>query len=298
MENKKTCFIVTPIGPDNSDIRRAAEGIIDALIQPILDKLNFEVNVAHRMSSPGSINKQIITRILNDDLVIVNLTGLNPNVMYELAVRHAVRKPLVQICEKGTKLPFDITDERTIFYTNDMFGVVEIKESLDHMIKEAMEDDTPDNPIYRATMDDKILKAVEETDPEKFDILKRMDELESKLVMKFNNISNFQATPDARNGVVTMSDEYSRCIITLDLIDDELDIYKTLRDVRKVTGVSFQYRSAKLMKTNGLRLILLFPSEVSKDSIDYVLNVFENEIVGRALITSSSRKKVNKLADF
>jgi hypothetical protein len=114
----KSCFIITPIGGDNTEIRRAAEGVIDAVIIPTLIEIGFKeenIRVAHRMPNPGAINRQVITRILEDDLAIVNLTGLNANVMYELAVRHAVRKPVVQICEYGTKLPFDITEERTIF---------------------------------------------------------------------------------------------------------------------------------------------------------------------------------------
>lgn len=182
MSDKKKCFIITPIGDDNTEIRRAAEGVIDAVIQPILNDLGFEVSVAHRMYSTGSITRQLLSRILNDELVIANLTGLNPNVMYELAVRHSVRKPLIQICEKGTRLPFDITEERTLFFTNDMAGVVEIRENFKFMVEEAMRDIEPDNPVYRATEETMILKAVEKQDPEKFNLLKRMDEIEENII--------------------------------------------------------------------------------------------------------------------
>jgi len=47
----------------------------------------FEIIVPHEISASGSINKDIITNIYNDELVIANLTGLNPNVMYELSFR-------------------------------------------------------------------------------------------------------------------------------------------------------------------------------------------------------------------
>lgn len=184
----KTCFIVTPIGGDNTDVRRSAEGAIDAVIIPLLTKLGFEkenINVAHRMSQSGSINKQLITRILEDDLVIVNLTELNPNVMYELAVRHAVRKPVVQICEHGTNLPFDITDERTIFYTNDMTGVLELKKNLLPLIKTALEEEEIDNPIYRAITSSTIMKDVQVTEPEKY-LVERLDLLEERLANTIN----------------------------------------------------------------------------------------------------------------
>ncbi|WP_051620976.1 hypothetical protein [Paenibacillus sp. UNC451MF] len=190
----KKCFIVTPIGGDNTDIRRAAEGVIDAVIMPLLIEFGFEpanITVAHRMPHPGSINKQVITRILEDDIVIANLTNLNPNVMYELAVRHASRKPVIQICEQGTRLPFDIIEERTIFYTNDMLGTVQLKEGLSSTIAEILKGDhQPDNPIYRV-IESNLIQNADLKDADKY-MISRLDQLEGvilKLVNKNNKIS-------------------------------------------------------------------------------------------------------------
>lgn len=178
---KKTCFIITPISETGSDIRREAEGVIDAVINPVLKELNFDVEVAHRISESGSITKQIIRRIINSDLVIANLTGLNPNVMYELAIRHAARKPVIQLIDKDMILPFDINDERTIFYKNDMLGVVELKQKLKTMIDSALNEEFPDNPIYRAIESELILETVKESEPEKYIILKKLEEMEDKI---------------------------------------------------------------------------------------------------------------------
>ena len=150
----KTCFIITPIGPDKSEIRRHTDGVITSVLKPLLTEvLGFDkVEAAHDIAHSGSINTQVMNAVIDSDLVIANLTSLNPNVMYELAVRHATQKPIIHLCAKdGTKLPFDIVDQRTIFYSNDMLGVDELKNSLLNFLSGIVYDmKLTDNPIYNS----------------------------------------------------------------------------------------------------------------------------------------------------
>lgn len=176
-DTKKSCFIVTPIGDDGTVIRRSTDGLVDAVLEPLLDELGFKVHVAHRMAHAGSITTQVINHLLEDDLVIANLTGLNPNVMYELAVRHAKRLPVVTIALKGTILPFDLVTERTAFYTDDFAGTVELRVKLRSAVESAMLEDKPDNPIYRAAKSEAVMQKVEGGSIEKL-ILDRFDAME------------------------------------------------------------------------------------------------------------------------
>ena len=127
--DKKRCFIIKPIGNDNDSIRRHIDGIIDAAIKPALEP-DYEVVAAHKITETGTITKQIIKEIYQDELAIANLTGNNPNVMYELAVRYCLGKPVLTIAEKGTSLPFDVMPERTIFYINDPKGSLDLKAAI------------------------------------------------------------------------------------------------------------------------------------------------------------------------
>jgi hypothetical protein len=176
----KICFIVTPIGPDSSATRRAADGLIHAVIEPTLAQLGFKALVAHRIDAPGSITRQVIEQLLSAELVVANLTELNPNVMYEVAVRHCTGLPIVVLAEHGTKLPFDLSDERTVFYHNDMHGAVDVRPSLEKAIKSALELPEADNPVYRAARG-KVMRDVASTTDSNAYILERLDEMETSM---------------------------------------------------------------------------------------------------------------------
>lgn len=134
-DSNKKCFIITQIGSEESSTFRKAKGVIESVIKPVLQKYNFmDIKPSYEIMESGMIGNQIIDRIINDDLVVANLTGNNPNVMYELAIRHATAKPIIHICEKGTILPFDIKDSRTIFYTDDMYGTQELKTDFEKFV--------------------------------------------------------------------------------------------------------------------------------------------------------------------
>ena len=179
----KKCFIVTPLGAVGSETRKKAEGVIDSVLRPVLEKdFKYEVIVPHEIDQLGSITQQIIIHLLNDELVIANLTGLNPNVMYELAVRHAARKAVVCIAEEGTVLPFDIAAERIAFYDDKMAGVNILKKKLAGAIESAEQDQEHDNPIYRAKMGFEMQKVVVEkaTSTEDY-MFKMIEEMQSML---------------------------------------------------------------------------------------------------------------------
>jgi len=179
----KKCFIITPIGDEGSNTRRCIDGLISSVIKPTLRAMGYTVHVAHEIDIPGSITKQVIEHLLEDEMVIANLTSLNANVMYELAVRHAKRLPVVSLAEKGTDLPFDISDERTIFFSNDMKGVEELKPALEKAIEEAEKEEAPDNPIYRAAQAHIMRLQIEESgSPGDKYLHQRLDRIERALL--------------------------------------------------------------------------------------------------------------------
>lgn len=183
---KKNCFIVTPIGGADSSVRRATDGLISSVLKPVLSDLGYEVHVAHEISLTGSITRQVVQHLLDDDLVVANLTTLNPNVMYELAVRHCVGKPVITIAENGTGLPFDIAEERTIFYTNDMRGVVELVASIRQVVLANEAKPLVDNPVLRVREHKVLVETLDQGDANEI-LADRLDNIEELLVDLVNS---------------------------------------------------------------------------------------------------------------
>lgn len=204
---KKSCFVVTPIGEEGSEIRNHAMGVIDSVLRPELKNLDYNVIVPHEMNKPGSITNQVIEHLLNDDLVIANLTTLNGNVMYELAVRHAVKLPVITIAEKGTKIPFDIGTERTIMYSNDLAGYPSLKERVLKALSHIHEDQSIiDNPIYRSK-ENSIIREIQLPSNKEDIILKKLSSLERIVneYMPTNNVNNRILVHGSRSGITTQS---------------------------------------------------------------------------------------------
>ncbi|NOH04198.1 MAG: hypothetical protein HND47_20605 [Chloroflexi bacterium] len=113
---EKTCFLICPIGDEGSDIRKAADDLMDLIVIPALEKFDFEVVRADKIPRPSLITSDIIQLVQNAELCIIDLTGSNPNVFYECGRRHETGKPFIQLINKGERLPFDVSGIRTIPY--------------------------------------------------------------------------------------------------------------------------------------------------------------------------------------
>src|SRR5262245_39747555 len=116
MKRKRSCFLISPIGDEGSDIRKNANDLFELIVVPALQLFDFEVIRADKIPRPSVITTDIIQLVQTSDLCIMDLTGSNPNVFYECGRRHETAKPFIQLIRKGEKLPFDVSGIRTIEY--------------------------------------------------------------------------------------------------------------------------------------------------------------------------------------
>ena len=139
----KSCFVISPIGNDGTEIRRQADDVFDFIIKPVLLSLGYQCPIrADKTGKPGMIGEEIVNYILDADLVIADLSHHNPNVFYELAIRHALRKPIIHMIYHEESIPFDVIQFRCIKYNHRDLRYtehtkIELWESVQHFIRDA-----------------------------------------------------------------------------------------------------------------------------------------------------------------
>jgi hypothetical protein len=149
---EKLCFVIAPIGDPGTPIRKHSDQVFKSIIAPATGAHGYVATRAHEIPEPGTITSEVIQRLLDASLVVADLTTRNPNVFYELAIRHAIRKPLVQLIDIAEPIPFDVATARTIKFTlSDPDSVASAREEVGRHIQ-AVERDPAlvDNPISTA----------------------------------------------------------------------------------------------------------------------------------------------------
>lgn len=146
-----TCFVIMPIGSQTiGDITLSEDQLREKynyIIKEAILKADptLEVIRADEELNPGSISNDIFTKLMHSKYVIADITYPNPNVFYELGIRHAIRSGTILIIEKvNFSIPFDISHLRHIEYTQEPSGMDKLANELKRRI--AFYDKNPNKP--------------------------------------------------------------------------------------------------------------------------------------------------------
>lgn len=132
----KKCFLIAPIGELGSTTRRRSDMVLKYVLYPPLHECGYEIIRTDEISNPGVITTQVLNHLAEDELVIADLTSHNPNVFYEVGIRHATGKPIIHIIEAGEQIPFDVAAFRTIVLDHrDLESVEEAKRTITRAIQ-------------------------------------------------------------------------------------------------------------------------------------------------------------------
>ena len=107
--------------------KQESDFVYDGIVVPALKKIfGEEVDVMREVDNrnPGAITRDLIQHIAEADICIVDVTGQNPNVFFELGIRYALRKSTTLLLkQRETVIPFDIANYRCVEYSPLYHGV-------------------------------------------------------------------------------------------------------------------------------------------------------------------------------
>jgi tetratricopeptide (TPR) repeat protein len=119
------CFVLMPFGTKIDSANRVTnfDSVYQKIIVPAVEQAGLEPVRADEEKVGGTIHKPMFERLMLCHYAVADITGANPNVFYELGIRHALRpRSTVILFLEGTVIPFDIALVRGISYKTDGKG--------------------------------------------------------------------------------------------------------------------------------------------------------------------------------
>ena len=198
-EREKTCFIISPIGEPESTIRKDMDKWLKYIVVPCLDERGFKHQRGDQTGRPMLIQSDVADHIINDALAIANLTEVNPNVMYELGLRHAFQLPTILMHVKTQELPFDVSPQRSIPYSSDVEDVEAARAELTLQLDEILSDGyEPENPFTRAVERSALLGSDDDMNERYGEILESLSQLQAGMASLTSDIAG--VTRDSEPG--------------------------------------------------------------------------------------------------
>jgi hypothetical protein len=135
---EENCFVIMAISDQKYEdievtfeqLKSTYDNVIKAAIQTARPRMN--ILRADECAVPGTITTDILTNLMFNDFVVADVTFPNPNVYYELGLRHCFRTGTILIKNADIKIkaPFDISHQRYIEYECTPKGIQTLARQL------------------------------------------------------------------------------------------------------------------------------------------------------------------------
>lgn len=118
------CGLVIPISSMDDEIYteehwNGVKQIIEECLQKS-EKYDYKVKIVSESDGANIIQNNIIQGLYKSDIIICDVSNLNPNVMFELGVRIMFDKPVVIIKDSNTKFVFDVSAIEHMIYNRTL----------------------------------------------------------------------------------------------------------------------------------------------------------------------------------
>lgn len=254
MTTERKCFLISPIGDAGSETRKRSDDLKKYIIEPVLKDLGIKLERADTLTNPGDITTKVIVKINEADLIIADLTDRNPNVFYELAISHALRKPVIHMIKKGQSVPFDIQQYNYISYDNNDLDMLEpSKEELKKQIESIQAN--PDNIINPFTEALNFIKINKSGDPKdkiiaelrgRIEIIDvRLRRLES--ILSRPSLSTSSSGERARERIIEIEDRIALIRYKISELENKLRLSK--EEIMEIQELKKELESLKELRS-------------------------------------------------
>jgi hypothetical protein len=129
---RPTCFVIMPF----SSVYQSS---YERVMRPAVEDAGLECVRADEVFTKPQITQEIWKQLRECCIVIAELTGKNPNVLYELGLAHALGKSAIIITRNQEDVPFDLKGLRYLFYDiNDPFWGETLRRQLADMCRKVI----------------------------------------------------------------------------------------------------------------------------------------------------------------
>lgn len=132
----KTCFFLAPAGPEGAEVNKRSDQLYRYVVYPLAAAAGYtSARIDPAVPWATHITADVLERVLKADVVVADLSGRHPDVLYQLGVRHAAGKPTILLLASGERTPFDVAGVRTLRYDFlDEDVMEEMRSSLAHAL--------------------------------------------------------------------------------------------------------------------------------------------------------------------
>ena len=168
MSNKyagKKCFVIMPFGkkkekrPDGTEVEIDFDYVYHELIKAAVEELGVECDRCDEIVDTGSIHAKMFRGIFEADLAVVDVSFMNPNVYYELGVRHALNKYTTLVIRKNSNQPppFNISGLNVLGYDSDDDEKIKAsRQIIGEYVKNGLEKQSVDSLVHEYLDDIKV----------------------------------------------------------------------------------------------------------------------------------------------
>jgi hypothetical protein len=249
---KKTCFVIMPFSkttPEHTEEYWTAH--YEDFLKPIIEEIG-DIEVKRSETLRGDILKEIIYNLAISDIVIADITDSNPNVHWELGVRHSLKNGTIPIKDNNyARRPFDVSMISILEYypkdhiKNEKFKI-QLQKSIRDCCRDARKTDSyvldtlaGRGSLYDIINKEEIKRKIEGLDQEyKYNLFiyeRIIDQSSKNLELKKKIKQNLKNKKKSIKGIYITSRNL-RCnslelLITTRYIDETIEFYQKLESI-------------------------------------------------------------------